>query len=37
MEPGCAKSFFMAINKCYTNYTYSTLGENIIITNLDKL
>jgi hypothetical protein len=35
METGCAKSFFSAINKCYTNYTYSTLGENVIITNLD--
>ena len=35
MEAGCAKAFFNAINKCYTNYTYSTLGENVIITNLD--
>lgn len=35
MEVGCAKSFFEAINHCYTNYTYSTLGENVIITNLD--
>ena len=35
MDPGCAKSFFTAINNCYTNYKYSTLGENVIITNLD--
>ena len=35
MDAGCAKSFFTAINNCYTNYTYSTLGENVIITNLD--
>ncbi|MFM2157212.1 MAG: hypothetical protein RL516_1961 [Bacteroidota bacterium] len=35
MEEGCAKSFFSAINKCYTKYSYSTLGENVIITNLD--
>ncbi|MFM7016329.1 MAG: FkbM family methyltransferase [Bacteroidota bacterium] len=35
METGCAKSFFSAINNCYTNYNYSTLGENVIITNLD--
>ena len=37
MEEGCAKAFFSAINKCYTKYSYSTLGENVIITNLDKL
>ncbi len=35
MDAGCAKSFFKAINNCYTNYTYSTLGENVIITNID--
>ncbi len=35
MEPGCAKPFFEAVNKCFGNYKYSMKGENTIITNLD--
>ena len=32
-EPGCARAFFEAINKCLINYTYSIIGENTIIRN----
>lgn len=32
-EPGCARAFFEAINKCFINYTYSVKGENTIIRN----
>ena len=35
MEPGCSRPFFEAINKCFTNYEYSCVGENTIIINLD--
>jgi FkbM family methyltransferase len=32
-EEGCSRSFFTAINKSLTNYTYSISGENTIIIN----
>jgi FkbM family methyltransferase len=35
MEHGCSKPFFVAINKSFSNYKYSHIGENVIITNLD--
>lgn len=35
MEIGCAKPFFIAINKCMKNYEYSIVGENTIIFNRD--
>lgn len=35
IEPGCSKSFFTAINKSFSNYEYSHIGENVIITNQD--
>jgi FkbM family methyltransferase len=35
MEAGCSKPFFIAINKCLTNYAYAVRGENTIITNND--
>ena len=35
IEPGCSKPFFIAINKCFSNYHLSFRGENVIITNLD--
>jgi FkbM family methyltransferase len=35
MEKGCSKPFFTAINKSFTNYSFSSNGENVVITNLD--
>lgn len=35
MEPGCSKPFFEAINKCFSNYSLTFKGENVVITNLD--
>ena len=35
MEPGCAKPFFEAINKCFSSYEYGMKGENTIIINKD--
>lgn len=37
MEPGCSKIFFSAINKSISNYKYSQIGENVIISNLDLI
>ena len=35
IEEGCAKPFFVAINKHFNQYSYSTQGENTIIVNKD--
>lgn len=35
MEPGCSKPFFSAINNSFTNYAFTCVGENVVITNLD--
>ena len=31
IEPGCAQSFFKAINHSFENYTFSMKGENVIV------
>lgn len=35
MKPGCSKPFFTAINKCFSNYSFSQIGENVVISNHD--
>ena len=35
LKPGCAKSFFTAINKTFNAYCYGQVGENVIIINQD--
>jgi len=35
IEAGCARPFFVAINKHFNQYSYSTQGENTIIVNKD--
>jgi FkbM family methyltransferase len=35
IEEGCAQPFFVAINKHFSHYSYSTQGENTIIINKD--
>lgn len=37
IEEGCARPFFVAINKHFSKYNYSTQGENTIIVNKDIL
>ncbi len=33
IEPGCAKAFFNAINKCFKGYKFEISGENVVIEN----
>jgi hypothetical protein len=35
MEEGCSKAFFEAINKSFSKYEFSIIGDNIIIENKD--
>ncbi len=35
IELGCSKPFFKAINNSFNNYSFSHVGENVIITNED--
>jgi FkbM family methyltransferase len=35
MEDGCAKPFFEAINKSYSKYKFTMIGENVVIENKD--
>ena len=35
MLKGCSKSFFLAINASFGDYSYATMGENTIIINED--
>ena len=35
IEKGCSKPFFSAINEVFSDYSYSTRGENTIIVNHD--
>jgi FkbM family methyltransferase len=35
IEEGCSKSFFEAINRSFSKYTFSMKGENVIIENND--
>lgn len=35
IEEGCSKPFFLAINECFKNYTFSIVSESIIIINED--
>jgi len=37
IDAGCSKPFFAAINRSFSNYKYSTKGENTIIENQDLL
>jgi FkbM family methyltransferase len=37
MSKGCSKPFFGAINRSFSNYSYSAKGENTIIVNEDLL
>jgi FkbM family methyltransferase len=35
MEDGCSKPFFEAINKTFSKYKFSMIGENVVIENKD--
>lgn len=37
VNKGCSKPFFEAINKCFKNYSYSTIHENTVIYNNDLI
>ena len=37
ITPGCSKPFFQAINESFSEYSYSSSGENTIIINQDLM